>query len=1072
MFPKKLLLARGAFCPVLALTHVFLLLCVFWTGRLQAQDIYASVAPNSGGSDSFVDIKNTSGGNWYFYSNPVPSAARMSKVDSSGVSESPWGTVGQFYLDGAQSLNRIFPGSFLRVYTKTVPVNSTITVEFATGPANPHFQFRILVTNGVPVTSINILDGNPTGASSVRWRVNFGSAVSNVTAANFAFHNPANISGVSISSVTADTAQPASSWTVTANTGTGNGLLGLNWVGHAIEAPTVPNSFTGQLYDFTFGPVVNTHPDSAGINVGTTKTLTVGASIRGGGTPNYQWYAGANFASSSLIAGATSASYTPPNFATAGSYPYFCKVYTNSSTFTWSNTATLTVVVPPSITVHPANQVISFSTISQNAVTATGSSLSYQWYEGVKGDTSKKVGITGSSTFTSNALTQNTSYWVRVTNPGPTVVDSNAATIRVLTSLQAGAANYSATVDSNFATALSVTAKDSANVVIPNITINFTAPAANARGTFAGNASTTAVTNASGIATAPTFRAGTVAGNYNVVANYSTFNSNLSSTNTPGAPATLAMALQPPATAVAGQVMSPPPALSIKDSFGNTCTNNSSMQVTASRYLGSGTLKGTMTATASSGAIVFNDLKHETTGVMSLGFDGGGLSQNSSMVTITPGAAASVASSAGSGQTVAPGVAFPTALEATVRDAFNNLVPSTNVTFTAPASGASAKLNGAASQVIATDSNGKATVSAVANGIPGGYSVTAAVAGTPGTSFALKNEGAWDAWRFAGLGSYANSGNSGDFASPRNDGVTNLQKFAFNLDPSIPDCGPLAPGGTRGLPVLFRNGGQWVYQFIRRKPSTNPGLAYWVESTNNLTGFVSQDLATATVESIDATWERVSLPVDPATAATRFLRTDLAYHADFNNGPGAVTLLGNATPISQAIRLTEPINSQAGAVILENVTNPATPKGFTARFKIMSGSSTQPADGLSFAVGNLGSVAWGEAGPQTAENLTIGFDNYENNNGQANAIGFHVWVNGLHVAYNPINPYTNGNFVDVEVRYDVATGVSVKYGTTTVFDKVAVPTFGLTQGAKYGFGGRTGGLNQVNVVDEVMIAPR
>lgn len=1077
MLPKNSSLARGFFCPVPALTQVLLLLCLCLAGRLQAQDITATVGPNSGGSDNFVDIQNNSGGRWYFYSAPSPAAAQMYRVNSSGTSFTPWGSVPNFAPDPSNGVqNRIYPGEFLRVYPKTLAVNTLIQIPFSYGPGGATNNFKITVTNGVPVTSLNTLDPNPTGASSVRWRVTFASPVSGVTASNFAFHNPAAISGLSISSVTADTAQPASSWTITANTGTGNGILGLNWAGHVSESPSVPNSFTGQLYDFTFGPVVNTQPVGGGINRNTSKTLTVGASIRGGGTPNYQWYAGANFATATEIGGATSASYTPPNFANLGSFSYFCKVYTNSTTFTFSNTVTITVVDPPSITTHPASAKIASNQTANLSVSSAGTSLVYQWYRGTAPDTTNPVG-SGTSSFTTPALTANTNYWVRITNPGPTVVNSNTATVTVITSLTAGAASYSGTVNTNYGTAFSVTARDSANNTVPGISVTFTAPASGANGTFSGGVATATAssTDAAGVATAPVFKASTTAGTYNVVASYGTRTINLPCTNIPGAPASLDMALQPPSTAQAGQAMSPPPALSIKDSFGNVCTNNSSLQVTASRSGGSGTLKGTLTATASAGSLVFSDLKHEWAGTISLGFNGGSLSRTSSNVVITAGAAASIASSAGSGQTAAPGAAFPTALEATVRDAFNNLVPSANVTFTAPGSGASAKLNGAASQVVATDSNGKASIPAVANGIPGTYSVTAATAGTPGTSFALKNEGAWDAWRFAALGSYANSGSSGDFATPGNDGVTNLQKYAFNLDAAGTDYAQLTPGGTRGLPVFFRNaGGQYFYQIVRRKASTNPGLAYWVESTTNLpAGFSSQDLSTATVESIDATWERVSLPVDPTTAFVRAFRTDLAYHADFTGNAGAATLLGNAIAVDQAIRLTNSVNSQTGAAILENLSNPANPTGFTARFKVKMGPTTNsPADGMSFAIGDLGSTAWGEAGPQTAQNLTISFDTYENNAGQAAATGIHIFVNGAHVHYNPLNPYTNGNFVDVEVRYDVTKGVTVKYGATTVFDRVPVPAFNFVQGAKYGFGARTGGLNQVNVVDEVMIAPR
>jgi hypothetical protein len=52
--------------------------------------------------------------------------------------------------------------------------------------------------------------------------------------------------------------------------------------------------------------------------------------------------------------------------------------------------------------------------------------------------------------------------------------------------------------------------------------------------------------------------------------------------------------------------------------------------------------------------------------------------------------------------------------------------------------------------------------------------------------------------------------------------------------------------------------------------------------------------------------------------------------------------------------------------------------GFTARFNLALGpiSFGVPADGASFAVGDLGAGAWSEMGPVTAQNLAVGFDTY------------------------------------------------------------------------------------------------
>src|SRR5262245_38469798 len=47
---------------------------------VRAQDINATVAPNLGSSDNFVDIQNTSGGTLYFWGAPTPAAASMSRM--------------------------------------------------------------------------------------------------------------------------------------------------------------------------------------------------------------------------------------------------------------------------------------------------------------------------------------------------------------------------------------------------------------------------------------------------------------------------------------------------------------------------------------------------------------------------------------------------------------------------------------------------------------------------------------------------------------------------------------------------------------------------------------------------------------------------------------------------------------------------------------------------------------------------------------------------------------------------------------------------------------------------------
>lgn len=397
-----------------------------------AQDITVTVAPNIGGSDNFVDIPNNSGGRLHFYSDPSPSAARMARVNSNLTAVDVWPSVPNFAPDPtSHSMNRLFQGEFLRVYPKTLPINTTITIPFSYGPSTPTNQIRVIVTDGEQVTSMVLLDPNPTAAATVRWRTSFTAPISGVTAANFAFNNPANISGLSIASVTPDSPPPSAHWTITANTGTGNGLLGLRWVGTVSELPPVPNSFTGFSYDFQFAPIITQHPASVGINRNSTTTLVMAATLRGGGTPNLQWYAGTsqNPLAATLIPGATGFTYTPPAFSSTGSFQYFCRA-SLSGNYSDTTTATITVVDPPQITSQPASQSIFIGQTATLTTTASGTSPQYQWYRGTAPDTSQPVGG-NSPSFTTPALSNSASYWVRVSNAGPTVVNSSTATITV-----------------------------------------------------------------------------------------------------------------------------------------------------------------------------------------------------------------------------------------------------------------------------------------------------------------------------------------------------------------------------------------------------------------------------------------------------------------------------------------------------------------------------------------------------------------------------------------------------------------------------------------------------------------
>ena len=170
-------------------------------------------------------------------------------------------------------------------------------------------------------------------------------------------------------------------------------------------------------------------PASKTIARDTSTTLQV--TITGGTGITYQWYQGAT-GITTMPVGINSNTLVTPNLNANTSY----WVKASNAAFpagTNSNTAVVTVMDPPNITTQPASQTIAAGVSATLSVTATGGiPLTYQWYQGVSGNTATPVG-TNSSSFTPPSLSTNTSYWVKVSNPVNTGgVASDAALISVM----------------------------------------------------------------------------------------------------------------------------------------------------------------------------------------------------------------------------------------------------------------------------------------------------------------------------------------------------------------------------------------------------------------------------------------------------------------------------------------------------------------------------------------------------------------------------------------------------------------------------------------------------------------
>jgi hypothetical protein len=174
-------------------------------------------------------------------------------------------------------------------------------------------------------------------------------------------------------------------------------------------------------------PTITQQPLSRTNNPGTTASFSVAAS--GTGTLAYQWYKNnLSLADGANVSGSTATTLTLSNVQPADAGTYVVQV-TDSTGFTPSPNAILTVVGPISITSQPASQTNTSGTIATFAVGVTGSNPQFQWY---KNGTNLANGgnISGATTDTLTlANVQNRdagTYSVLVTNVFNQMMSSNA----------------------------------------------------------------------------------------------------------------------------------------------------------------------------------------------------------------------------------------------------------------------------------------------------------------------------------------------------------------------------------------------------------------------------------------------------------------------------------------------------------------------------------------------------------------------------------------------------------------------------------------------------------------------
>jgi adhesin/invasin len=299
----------------------------------------------------------------------------------------------------------------------------------------------------------------------------------------------------------------------------------------------------------------------------------------------------------------------------------------------------------------------------------------------------------------------------------------------------------SSVVSTVFSVPLQVIVKDSFQNPVSGNAVTFAVVGGGAGTPGATFASPLAVTtNANGVAMASSLTSNQVAGMFQVTATAAGVGTpaTFALTNVPGAP-NLKFGQQP--TSVTAGATIPNFTVQLVDQFGNS-VSTAGVAVTLGLVPAGIPVDGVLTQiTAANGIATFSGLKISTAGTYQFTATSPDIeSATSNTFNINPGPPAQIITKGGTPQTTTVSTSFPANLKSQVLDAVGNPVANVTVVFAAPASGASATLDGSNTFSTQTDDLGRASSPVpLANGVAGGYSITATVSGLPAVSFNLTN---------------------------------------------------------------------------------------------------------------------------------------------------------------------------------------------------------------------------------------------------------------------------------------------------------------------------------------------
>lgn len=279
-----------------------------------------------------------------------------------------------------------------------------------------------LVTNSMTLTVIAApsITGLGNQAGSIGSTINFSPTVTGTPTPTMLWFangvlltdgvdaNGSTISGSATSNLSIANAQAADSGTYT--------LIASNVAGSATNSLTLTVSGGNVLPTIT-GPVNQT--------VVQNNNATFTASVSGLPTPTLQWLD----QTGTPIPGATTVTLTV-NSVTYSQNGFTYSLVANNVVGSVTNSATLTVLVPPTITIQPTSLTVTNTQAASFTVTATGApNPTYQWFaNGSPISSASNATATNANLMIASATPANsgTSYYVQISNSGGT---TNSATV-------------------------------------------------------------------------------------------------------------------------------------------------------------------------------------------------------------------------------------------------------------------------------------------------------------------------------------------------------------------------------------------------------------------------------------------------------------------------------------------------------------------------------------------------------------------------------------------------------------------------------------------------------------------